>query len=1544
MDKFDEYMSQAERLGLKGEEVKQYVKECQDRVRDERALQRAERQKDQEIEKEEKEREEREKEKEREFRLREKEREEREKEREFRLRELELENERELRKIEATSKARHGPQEGNQPRSEHKYIPRLPPFDENKDDIDSFLFRFESHAAACGWPEEQWTLYIASLFKGSALALYHSFAAAENLTWDQLKEELLKKFQCSTEGFRTKFRSVRPEKHESFPSFFIRSAHYLDRWIELSQTDKDYKSLRNLLLREQLLQSVSKDLAVFLQERDFKTAEEMCKAADLYKIAHPEKPVSRRDTTVVFEANVGAEFQHSQGSQHSQKGNFQNSYSSRGANRRNFRQGQKHSGRGYAMEQSEMFGQRNPRFTHRPPRRGNTQHNEPSRGGYGRGAPQAQTKSQEPRCFHCGGLFHFKKDCAYLSVESANVSSAVQDTEVTYVLSQQQTVEGLVVEQGSVNGFQATVLRDTGCTTAGVRKDLVLPHQYLDKVQKCRTFGGKIESFPIANISVVTPYYTGSVQACVIDSPVCDLILGNIQGVSTVHGGSGGSFVPCLVTTRAEAEKEGKSQKPLKVPDLAIVDLSPKEIAAMQKQDKTLQHLFPAGNRQEQDQSKPYYFVEAEVLYRKVKQGDSEIHQVVVPEGLRGTVLHIAHDALLAGHCGVKRTLQRVLKSFYWPGVANTVTQYCRSCDLCQKTVPKGRIPCAPLHKMPLICTPYERVAIDLVGPFQPSSSGHRFVLTIVDTATRFPEAIPLKKIDTVSVAEALLSVFSRVGLPREILSDCGTQFVSNLMQEVYRLLSVKPVTTTPYHPQSNGMVERFNGTLKTMLRKVSREEPREWDRYIPALLFAYRELPNETLGFSPFELMYGHSPRGPIGLLAEKWTGKETEEEAQNVYQYVTDLKDRILTTCKLAQESADKKTDTYKYFADRKAKPRTLRAGDKVLVLLTEEHNKLRVLWKGPFTVKEVISAVNYRIDMKGTCKVFHINMLKQYVERVNVAINESISLTDAVVDKHAPGSDVSDILPVNYVPDVVQKQDRQTEQPAQSETVQSDCESSCQGPQPVACVGLVTNTDTDESRQLPTLSVLGETYKDVKISEDLTDAQTRQIQDVLKDFQDVLTDKPGSAVGVEPHSVHLTTDVPVRVKPYPLPFAKKEVIEKEVNVMLNLGVIEASVSPYSAPVVLVKKPDGSVRFCIDYRELNKVTVFDAEPIPDIEELLCHLSEGKFFVKIDLAKGYWQIPMLEKDKETTAFQTPFGLFHWKWMPFGLQTAPATFARVMRTLKLHECGAVSFFDDILLSQATWGALLENLRRIFDKLRSFGLTARPSKVSAGFQTLEFLGHTITVGKMMPEEGKVKKILSIQQPKSKKQVRSVLGLLSYYRRYVPHFAGVTAPLTNLTKGTQGRQIQWTPECQEALEKVQKTLNTFPVLLLPCLGEDFVLRTDASSQGMGAVLLQQKGELLHPVQYASKKFTETQKKYSTIERECLAVVWGCEKFARFLAGRQFILQTDHRPLTFLRTAKTKNSRLLRWALALQEFAFQVEPLPGRANIFADLLSRD
>ena len=240
-----------------------------------------------------------------------------------------------------------------------------------------------------------------------------------------------------------------------------------------------------------------------------------------------------------------------------------------------------------------------------------------------------------------------------------------------------------------------------------------------------------------------------------------------------------------------------------------------------------------------------------------------------LPRSRRKTVLELAHEIPLAGHLGKDKTAHRILQRFYWPTLYKDVADFCHGCGICQKTS-QYKNKRAPLMPLPIIDTPFQRIAMDIVGPLPRSRQGNRYILVVCDYATRYPEAVALRPIDADHIAEELMKMFARVGIPEEILTDQGTNFTSQLLAELYRMLHVHPIRTSPYHPQTDGLVERFNKTLKSMLRKAAIEEGKDWDKMLPYLLFAYREVPHASTGFSPFELLYGHAVNGPLDVLKE--------------------------------------------------------------------------------------------------------------------------------------------------------------------------------------------------------------------------------------------------------------------------------------------------------------------------------------------------------------------------------------------------------------------------------------------------------------------------------------------------------------------------------------------------------------------------------------------------------------------------------------------------------------------------------------------------
>ncbi|KAL8601989.1 hypothetical protein ACOMHN_008481 [Nucella lapillus] len=594
-----------------------------------------------------------------------------------------------------------------------------------------------------------------------------------------------------------------------------------------------------------------------------------------------------------------------------------------------------------------------------------------------------------------------------------------------------------------------------------------------------------------------------------------------------------------------------------------------------------------------------------------------------------------------------------------------------------------------------------------------------------------------------------------------------------------------------------------------------------------------------------------------------------------------MADLK-RYCASCDACQRSATRVSQKRQF--DKRVRRQNLKQGDKVLLLLPTDHNKILMHWKGPFDITEKVSHQDYRIDVNGKQKLFHANLLRKYTQR------ESQPATLAAVIDGGEGD-----------PEV------------EGEILIPEFRS-------------------------------GETYRDVSLHEGLSGDKKEEARRLLRQFSESLTDKPGKTT-LETYTVELTTKQPVHVKAYPIPYATRQVVEEEVEKMLELGVIEPSRSPYSAPVVIVRKKSGEHRFCVDYRRLNNVTKVDAEVIPNVEDLFAQIStpKSKYFTRIDLSKGYWQIALSEDSKEATAFSTPTGLFQWRVLPFGMVNAPAVFTRMMRKLLKGLKGVENFMDDILIASETWEEHMSQLAEVLLRLRRANLTARPTKCQIGYPDLEFLGFVVGENTKQPEKSKIERMLSSARPKSKTEVRSLLGLIGFYREFVPNFAAITSPLSDLTKKGQPPVVQWTEAAEKALKTVKERLGTYPILKLPDMSKQFTLRTDASGVGLGAVLLQEYDGQKFPVKYASRKLSKCEQGYATVETECLAVVWGVQKFQKYLYGNQFTIETDHQPLTFLQEARLKNSRVLRWAMALQPYRYHIDYIPGRENVGADYLSR-
>lgn len=410
------------------------------------------------------------------------------------------------------------------------------------------------------------------------------------------------------------------------------------------------------------------------------------------------------------------------------------------------------------------------------------------------------------------------------------------------------------------------------------------------------------------------------------------------------------------------------------------------------------------------------------------------------------------------------------------------------------------------------------------------------------------------------------------------------------------------------------------------------------------------------------------------------------------------------------------------------------------------------------------------------------------------------------------------------------------------------------------------------------------------------------------------------------------------PINVKPYRYPHSQKEAMTTIINDMLRQGTIVPSTSPFSSPVLLVRKKDGTWRFCVDYRALNAVTIKDRFPIPTIDELLDELGEATIFTKIDLRSGYHQIRVASEDTHKTAFRTFDGHYEFLVMPFGLSNAPSTFQSAMNDF-LHPYlrrFVLVFFDDILIFSRCLTDHLLHLKLVLDLLQLHNYVAKLSKCVFAVSKVNYLGHVISAQGVTPDPEKIQAILDWPEPRSLTALRGFLGLTGFYRRFLRHYATLAAPLTDLLRSTN---FVWNTAASSAFTELKNKITSVPVLTLPDFSQVFVVETDASAVAIGAVLSQGG----HPLAFFSKKMCPRLQASSTYVREMYAITEAVKKWRQYLIGRQFYIFTDQQSLKNLLAQTIQTPEQQKWAFKLQGFNFKIFYKPGKSNIVADALSR-
>ena len=926
-----------------------------------------------------------------------------------------------------------------------------------------------------------------------------------------------------------------------------------------------------------------------------------------------------------------------------------------------------------------------------------------------------------------------------------------------------------------------------------------------------------------------------------------------------------------------------------------------------QKEDEGLGELVGGAlSGDEMPSSERGYFILEGLLVRKFVsycEGLTEtLLQIVVPNKYRDVVLQTAHGEG-AGHFGVRKTYDRLLQHFYWPRLKRDVAEFVRTCHTCQVAgKPNQSIKPAPLYPIPAVGQPFEHLLIDCVGPLPKSKSGSIQLLTIMCQATRYPAAYPLRSINTRSIVKALSQFISVFGIPRVIQSDRGSNFTSKMFGEVLKQLRVKHSLSSAYHPQSQGALERFHQTLKSLLRTYCLELQRDWEEGLPWLLMAAREVSQDSLGFSPNELVFAHKIRGPLSVLKD---GLQGSDPPVNLIDYINGFRRRLFLAWQCAKKNLVRSQARMKKVFDRHAESRLFSPGDRVVALLPIPCSPFRARFSGPYTVVRQVTEQDYVIatpNRRKSSQLCHVNLLKAYYSPSSRTKENA-----GVVGSAAMAVGGGDASP-------------------QSVGVEGEDEAA-----PDDCLLLPRLKNSEMLKNLDGL--LGH----------MPVEQRGDLESLISSFASLFSDVP-TCTNVMAHDIDVGEAAPIRQRFYRGPPVKQKILEDEVQYLLDNGLAKPSYSSWASPCLLVAKPDMTFRFCTDYRKVNMVTKPDSFPLPRIEDCVDRVGAAKYVTKCDLLKGYYQIPLTPRAQEISAFVTPSGLYSYNVMSFGLRNAPSSFQRLMNYVISGLEGCAVYLDDVVTVGDTWPVHLSRLSALFERFSAANLTINLAKCEFAQATVVYLGKVVGQGEVRPVRAKVMAIDHFPAPTTKKELMRFLGMIGYYRGFCSNFSTVVAPLTNLLKGKV--HFSWTEECQRALDNAKLLLSTEPVLAAPQLDRPFKLQVDASQVGAGAVLLQTDGkDIDRPVCYFSRKFNRYQFNYSTIEKEALAMIWALQHFDVYVGGgaHPVVVYSDHNPLTFLHSLQNPNQRLMRWALFLQPYNLQINHIRGVDNVMADALSR-
>ena len=1272
-----------------------------------------------------------EREKEREWKEREKEREreEREKEREFQLR---------MREIEMQERANQPKQKIEYNFDVTKHIWLVPPFQEKE--VDKYFLHFEKVAENLNWPKEHWTLLLQSVLIGKAREIYTQLGVEQSHHYETVKELILKGYELVPEAYRQKFRNCKKDSNQTHVEFARNKEQLFDRWCCSKKIDQNYDKLRQLVLVEEFKRCIQSDVKTFLDEKQVETLEEAARLADDYYLTHKvsfiakPKPTSSHPQNKFMSGNSSGMPSQSNTPKPNSTSETKSQYPlSRPTCNYCKKPGHLVSECLKLKRKLERDEAKPTGLTTLTPR------------------PQSSIKTNtidivtKPKSdstmeifepFMLNGFVSLSGDnCPPTPIKILRDTGASQSLILADILPfSEKTSSGTSVliqgvECGTVNIplHHVNLSSDlvTGPVVIGIKPSL--PFKGVHLLLGNDLAGDKVVVNPLVtdtpNIGqtddpieqeIPDLYPSCAVTRAMAKKAILKNSNSDIDLTDTFIGQYFNNEIkksldPSLSDTQTDSSMSCHS--PPRSIDQGHDMLSKSQLIQEQQTDPEISKLiFRALPENKISQVPICYYIKNGILMRKWRSYDvpaddewAVYHQIVVPKSYRHEILSIAHESPMSGHLGINKTYHKIINHFYWPGLKSDVSKYCKTCHTCQMVgKPNQTIPKAQLHPIPAFDEPFSRILIDCVGPLPRTKSGNEYLLTIMCTSTRFPEAIPLRNIKTKSIVKALIKFFTFVGLPKSVQSDQGSNFMSGIFQQVMHELGIKQYRSSAYHPESQGALERFHQTLKNMVRSYCFDTEKDWDEGIHLLLFAVRESVQESLGFSPFELVFGHSVRGPLKLLKEKFLSND--ETPLNLLQYVSDFRNRLSRTCEVARSNLKTSQGKMKARYDNHVIDRKFKPGDKVLALLPIPGRPLQARYFGPYTIDKKTSDLNYIINTPGRRKnkqMCHVNMLKQYFDR-DSSISKPITVVNTVPQESNVEPEVNS--------DFIDKSD-----PGPSKLENSD---------------ILRNLNNKLSHLEP--------------------SQQEELKQLIHEYEHLFPDIPTRTDKIY-HDVIVEDSKPIKQHPYRMNPLKQKHLQDEVKYLLENDFIEPSQSNYSSPCILVPKSNGTYRMCTDYRKVNSVTKTDSFPIPRIDDCIDKVGNSKYVTKFDLLKGLWQVPLTDRAKEVSAFATPNGLYEYRVMPFGMKNSPATFQRLVNNVICGLDGCDAYIDDVIIYSDSWSDHLQRIRKFFERLSEAKLTVNLAKTEFCHATVTFLGHLVGQGQVKPLEAKVNAISEFPVP-------------------------------------------------------------------------------------------------------------------------------------------------------------------------------------------------